>query len=434
MPVGARARPMSRRRPTLAAYLRRRWRAIGAILVLLLGALLVVGVTDRGHDPAWQQSLAEIDQAALSPDGAIVYALLREDRNVTGLEARGGLDGELLWESQMHAPRALLAAGPKNVAVATDFPRAFLTVYNADGSPRWELPLEGSPTALAIDEDRIVLALSAPNNPVLFFDADLLIRTYHLPSPVRALDAETGLVATGGLQGEVLVFRGREEILNVTLPMGVRSLRLAQDGTAVLVGGFGLTPDDPHGVVSFLDIGTSKPVRWSQDTPEGVGLVELDATALIAMAVEEEPPTATVHVYEGATGATRWTRRLPGSIQRVDAGDKGGAAMSPDGDAIGVATLRGPFLLLDAKDGDERWSYRAGGAGLVAFGDEQPRRVLVAARLLENRPYDSLLLFSMSAEPLAERASLQAATLAAIGGLCLALVVGVGFWRARRPY
>lgn len=434
MPPGAAARPMSRRRLTLTAYVRRRWRAIGAILVLSLGSLLVVAMTDRGHDPAWMETNGAVDQATLSPDASLAYVLLREDRNITGLEARDGLTGDVRWEAPVHSERALMAAGPSFVAIATEFPRAFLTVYNADGSPRWELPLAGSPTAMAVEDTRIVLALSAPSNPVIFFEDDLLLRTYHHPSPVRAVDAEAGLVATGGLQGEVMVYREREVLLNATLAMGVRSLRLAQDGTSVLVGGNAIAADDPRGLVAYLDIGGDEPVRWIKQMAEGVGLVDLDASALVAMAVEDEPPEATVHVLEGATGATRWTRRLPGSVQRLDAGDEGGAAISPDGNAVGVATLRGHFLLLDAQDGRERWSYRAEGAGVVAFGDDEPRRVLVAARLLENRPYDSILLFSLKAEPFVQRAALQAAVLLAVGATMLGLVVGLGYWRAKRPY
>lgn len=434
MPPGGAARAMSRRRLTLSGYLRRRWRLLGAIVVLTLGSLLVVAMTDRGHDPAWQQSGGEIDQVTLSPDASLAYVILREDQNVTGIQARDGLTGDQRWEGQFRAPRALMASGPAFVAVATDFPRAFLTVYNANGTPRWELPIQGSPTALAVDGERIVLALNGPGNPVLFFDTDLLIRTYALQSPVRAVDAAGGLVATGSLQGEVVVFRDRDVVLNTTLPVVIRSLRLAHDGTSLLVGGTRIAPEDQHGAVVFLDIDGPEPIRWQRETPEGVGLVDLDGAALVAMAVEEEPPSATVTVYEGATGATRWTRRLDGSIQRADAGDKGGAAISPDGSAVGVAAIRGDFLLLDAQDGRERWSYRAGGAAVVTFADDEPRRVLVAARVLENRPYDSLLLFSLSAEPFGERASLQVAILLMIGAASLALVVAVGSWRARRPY
>ncbi|HUR68561.1 MAG TPA: PQQ-binding-like beta-propeller repeat protein [Candidatus Thermoplasmatota archaeon] len=425
---------MSRRRPSLSAYTRRRWRAIGAVVVILLGALLVLGMTDRGHDPEWDTRVGDIDQAVLAPDASVAYALVREADNVSALRALRGDTGEMLWEGPLNAPRAILAASAKEVAVATDFPLAFLTVYNADGSPRWQVPLEGNPVALAIEGEKLALALNAPNNPVLVFDGDLLIRAHHLPSPVRAVDLEAGLLATGGLQGEVVVYRDRDILANVTLPMGIRSLRLSADGTALVAGGFGFDPSDPRGEIAFLDLGAKKPLAWVQETPVGVGLVDIDEHGLFAMAVEEAPPTATVHVYDGATGATRWTRLLPGSVSRADSGALGGAAMAPDGSGVAVSVQRGRVLYLDMEDGSERWSYRAGGASVVTFGDEAPDRVLVGARLLENHPFDALLMFSASGEPISQRAPLLAGAILATAAVALALIVGVGFWWARRSY
>lgn len=426
---------MSRRRLTLAAYIRRRWRAIGAVVVLFLGALLVVAVTDRGHDPLWVAQVEEVDHAAIAPDASAVYVLTRTEGSITGLAAFRGEDGAPLWQGELNATRALLAAGPTGVAVATDFPAASLTFYNVGGTIRWRVPLEGNPVALRIDGERIALALNAPSNPVLLFDGDLLIRIYHLPSPVRALDLQTGLLATGGLSGEVIVTGlDHEEVLNATLPMSVRSLRLAHDGTGLVVGGVGLTPSDPRGHVAFLDIGAEPVVRWQAETPVGVGLVDTDAAGLFALAVEEAPPSSTLHVYDGATGATRWARLIEGSVSRDDSGSLGGAAISPDGEVVAVATLRGALHLFTTEEGDERWSYEARGALVVSFAEDEPRRMLVASRLLQNRPIDSLLLFSPTAEPLGQRAGLLAATLGASAVVALALLIGVGLWRARRPY
>ena len=111
-----------------------------------------------------------------------------------------------------------------------------------------------------------------------------------------------------GTTYEVIVRRDRTELLNVTLPMSVHSLRLAQDGSAVLVGGFA----DPVGRIAYLDHAGEPTIRWQQETPVRVGLVDLDALGLVAMAVEEEPPSSTIHVYDASTGATRWTRRASG--------------------------------------------------------------------------------------------------------------------------
>lgn len=438
MPDRPAAPQVSRRRLSFGRYLKRRWRVVGAVLVLLFGALLVLGVTDRGHDPVWHTRVAEIDQMALANDGSVAYALVRDGDNLSALEAIRGETGEVLWTGPLHAPRALLAAGDNGVAVATDFPLAFLTVYNPDGSPRWQVPLEGNPVALAMEGERIALALTAPGNPVLFFDGDLLIRTYRHPSAVRALDLEAGLVAAGGIQGEVIVWQDRAQRVNVTLATAVRSLRLSQDGTALIVGGAARTPTDSGGLVAFFDVDALTPpqaaLRWVESTPVNVGLVDIDALGLRAVAVEEAPPEATLHVYDGATGATRWTRRVPGSIARADSGGAGGVAMSPDGLGVAVAKLRGPLQLLDASDGSEIWAYRTGGSNAVTFADQEPRRLLASVGLLENRPFDTLLLFSTAGEPIGQRSPILAAAIAAVAVATLAGILGFGYWRVRRPY
>lgn len=443
MPVVAAAAAMSRRRLSLGAYVRRRWRAVGAIVVLFLGALLVVAVTDRGHDPIWLAGAGALDQTALSPDGAVAYVLLRDTGNVSGIAAYRATDGARLWEGELNATRALLAAGPHGVAVATDFPRAFLTFYGVDGSIDTELSpegnpiaIEGNPVAMAIDGERLALALNAPGNPVLLFEKGRHVATFEHASAVRALDAESELVAVAGLSGEVVVRNavGRE-LLNATLPMSVRSLRLSADGTTVVVGGFGLTPAAAGGHVALLDVGSPQPVRWVRDTPEGgVGLVDVDALGLYALAVEETPPTSTLHLYEGATGATQWWHILDGSVARHDSGASGGAALSPDGRAVAVGTLRGDVAVYKVKNGDESWTYRAGGVNAVAFAKDQPSHLLAGARLLQSRPHDSLLFFLLHDEPAAQRATLLAGGLATLAGSALALFVGIGFYRARRTY
>lgn len=419
---------MSRRRLTLSNYVRRRWRYVGAIVVLLLGGLLVLAVTDRGHDPLWQVAPGEIAQTAVSPDGGMVYALVREGDNIARLVAYDGEDGSDRWESTMNASRAVLAAGPDGVAVATDFPLAFLTVYGADGSIRWHFPLEGNPIAMVMEEDRLALALVAParSNPVLLFEGAHLSRTLTHPSQVVALDMAAGLVATGGLQGELVVhgIDGRE-VVNLSLGMSPRSIRLADDGTGVLFGGHGLPPA-AGGHVAFVDIMPDPSVRWEARTPVGVGLVDLDRAGLRALAIEESPPKATLHVYDASKGATLWARVVDGSV--------GGAALSPDADRVAVGTVRGNVQLFDAADGDELWRFRAAGAALMDFADDDPQRLLVGGRLLASRPVDTLMVFSVGAEPLPRSAAVLAGSLMGLAALALLLFVSVGYWRARRTY
>lgn len=426
---------MSRRRLTLAAYVRRRWRVLGAIVVLLLGALLVLAVTDRGHDPIWKAGARELDRAALAPDASAAYALLRDNGTITRLAAYGGEDGELLWQSELNATAAVLSAGRSGVAIATDFPLAFVTVYGADGSIRWLFPLEGNPIAMVYDGEYLALALNAQHNPVLLFHEDLLVRTFEHSAAVRALSVHEGLVAVGTDRGEVLVRTlSGEQVTNVTLDMSPRSLRLSLDGTALVVGGYGSSPADPRGHVAFIDVGAPEPLRWAQDTPVGVGLVDLDAAGLLALAVEESPPSATLHVFDASTGATRWTRLVSGSVTRDDAGGFGGAALSPDARRVAVATSQGNVHVFDGQTGAEAWSYRAGGANVVTFADEEPGRLAVGGRLLANRPFDSIFLFSASGEPIEQSAALLAAAFATLSAIALGAYVGIGYWRARGPY
>ena len=151
-------------------------------------------------------------------------------------------------------------------------------------------------------------------------------------------------------------------------------------------------------------------------------------------AIEESPPRATVHVYEGSTGATLWTRLLPGTVTRDDAGVAGAASLSPDARRVAVGTQQGDVEVFDAANGERLWSYRAAGASLVAFAEDDPHRLGVAGRIVANRPYDSLMVFSVGAEPLGQRAAVVASGLVALAASSVALILGIGFWRARGPY
>lgn len=415
--------------------MRRRWRAVGAIAVLLTGALLVLGITDRGHDPAWETRTGVIDQLDVAPDGSRVYVLLRDGDTLTRLEARSGETGDLVWESPLTAPRALLRAADDGVVVATDFPLAFLTHFGSDGSVRMQVPLEGNPRALATDGPRIALALQAPGNPVLVFEAGGLARSHSAPTFVTGFDARGDRIALGGSGGELLVFdaNGRE-VHNATLAMGVRSLRLSADGQSVAVGGAGRAAGDLTGRVAFVDLASASPLAWARQTPSSVGLVDVDLAGLAVLAIEESPPRATLRVFEGATGEQRWERALGGNVARDDAGSYGGAELSPDGRSVAVASLRGHVRLLDAASGLDRWSFRASGASVVAFADDEPDTFVAATRLVQSRPYDTLVVFSTLEEPPLSRAPLLAVGLAALALGTLAAVVGLGFWRARRSY
>lgn len=427
---------MPRRRPTIASYAARRWRALGLLGVLLLGSLLVLGVTDRGHEPLWTARTGVIDSAAVAPDGSAVYALIREEGNVTRLEARRGESGTLLWESQLHAPRALLAAGEGGVALATDFPFAFLTVYGEDGSLRHRAPLEGNPRALRMEGDRVAIALQAPGNPVLVYEGGSLARTLRFGSFVKAIDLRSGHIAAGTGDGEVALFAPNGTALaNASLPMSVRSLQLSRDGTMLLVGGYGLSPGDLSGGVALLDAATQPPLRWTQAVGAGVGYVGLDDNGVWAMVVEESPPRYRLRVYEAASGTSRWVREVDGNVAGDDSGSVGGASLSPDGRSVVVASLRGDLRVLRTSDAAPRWSFEAEGVTHATFARDAPDLVFATGRLVPTGPYSTnAFLFSVSREPLQGHLPILAILLTATAILAATAVVGVGYWRARRAY
>lgn len=428
-------RAMARRRPTFPAYARRRWRFLGLVLVLLSGSLLVLAITDRGHDPLWTARGAGIEAVDVAPDGSVVYTLVSEEANISRLEARSGRDGDLLWESPFNATRALLRAGPDGVAVATDFPLAFLTVFRDDGSVSFQVPLEGNPRAMAIEGRRLALALQAPGNPVLVFEDGRLNRTHVLDSFVNTLDLRAGRLAVGTGAGQVKLFADNgTELFNASLPAAVRSLRLSGDGATLAAGGFSLAPGNLGGHVAFFDATRADPLVWTAETAVGIGLVDLDRAGVEIMAVEESPPSSTVLLFDTATGVRRFAYRVDGNIARDDAGAFGGAALSPDGRTLVVATLRGGVDAYTVPDGEPRWSYGSQGSSILVFAAAENDLLVANGRLVKTGGLDTLFLFSTEREPL-----LGSATLLAVGLVGLALAVGVlvlsvGYWRVRRSY
>lgn len=427
---------MARRRPTFATYAARRWRVLGILAVLLAGSMLVLAVTDRGHEPVWSARTGPVDSTAASPDGSTIYALIREGDNLTRLEARRGGTGSLLWDSPLHAPRALLAAGAEGVAVATDFPLAFLTVYGVDGSIDFAVPLEGNPRDLDMDGDRVAIALQAPGNPLLVFERGQLLQSHSFASFVTGISLRQDRLAAGAGDGQVAVFAPNGTALfNASLPLSVRSLQLTRDGQTLLLGGYGPLPGDLSGALVLIDVDAREPIRWSRSTGVGVGLVAIDDNGLWAMAVEETPPDHRLLMFEAASGALKWTHPLVGSISRDDSGSTGGAALSPDGRSVAVATIRSDILLLRALDGRARWTFDTEGATHVAFPHEAPDTLLASGRLVSTSPYSTLLLrFSVTEEPFAGRLPLLAFLLVTATLLAAAAILAVGYWRVRRTY
>ena len=407
---------------------------MGLIVVLLAGGLLVLAATDRGHDPVWDARTTPLQHVVIAPDGGAVYALSLDDGNGTRLEARDEADGRLLWESPTTASRALLRAGRGEVVVATDFPRAFLTMYDRGGDIRWQMALEGSPRALAVDGGMVALSLQAPGNPVLVVQDGQVSRVHRFSTLVDALDLRAGRLVVGTEGGQLVAYAADgARLANLSLPLSVRTLRLTSDGEAVVFAGFGLAPGALAGGVGAVHLGATEPVRWTRTTNLGVGLVDVDDAGRTVLAVEAAPPYG-VYAYDLATGALLWSRPAGGVVPRDDAGAYGGAAISPDGGSVVLATASGPVRALAARTGEPLWSYEAQGATVVAFARDRPHEFVAAARLVQNGPYDAVLLFSAAVEPTSARVGFVAATLTLLAAAAAAGVLGLGFWRARRSW
>lgn len=424
---------MARRRPSFGTYARRRWRALGAVVVLLLGAVLVLAVTDRGHDPRWHAQTGEVDQLDVAPDGSVVYALVREGGNLSALQARAGDDGRLLWESPVTAPRARLRAAPDGVVLATDFPSPFLTRFGADGSLRFQVAFEGNPHALDVDGATTALALLAPGNPILLFEGERLVRRESSPGTVGAIDLENGRVAVGTSTGAVWIQAlDGTRLFEASFPMDVRSLRLSTDGGLVALGGAAQEPGGDQGLVAIVDLSDGTPERWRATTASAIGLVEMDRAGVVVVAVEDRPLAANARAYEGATGATLWVREVGGNVFRDDAGAFGSLAVAPDARAVAYATLRGQIQLVRATDGEPRWSYGTRGAPILEFADGEPDVLVAAGRLSASRLYETTFSFSLMDEPPIADARLMA-FVAVVAALALAAsLLGFGYWRARR--
>lgn len=427
---------MPRRRPSFVTYARRRWRVVGLLLVLLAGSLLILAVTDRGHDPRWAARGEALEQAALSPDGSTVYALQKANGNVTGLEARRGADGHLLWQSAFNATRALVAAGDEGVAVATDFPLAYLTFYGQDGRVAYQVPLEGVPRALALEGGRVALALQAPGNPVLVLADGRLAHEHRFGSFVNAIDLRGGNLAVGTGAGElrVAVADTGAPLYNGSFGVAVRSLRLAHDGRSLFAGGSSLGAGDLSGSVAFVDLTAQEPLRWTRRTTSGVAYASLDASGVFALAVEEAPPRDVVHVYDASPGTERWTREIVGGLAQGDAGAGGGVSLAPDGSAVVVGTLHGGLAAYRVGDGARVWSYRAEGMTLVTHAAARPDVFVADGRLNSGAEDPGLFLFDASREPLGGNLVALGVVVTLLLAGAAAAALGIGFWRLRRSY
>lgn len=428
---------MARRRPTLRTYLRRRWRTVGLLVVLLLGALLILGITDRGHDPQWEVRAGYVEQLEVAPSGDIVYVLARADPNapITRLEAHAGEGGALLWKTDLNATRALIAVADDGVALATDFPRAFLTSFDTAGRPRYHVPLEGAPRALAADVGRVAVALdTAGGGQVQVVEVGATSRTHRFDSIVKSIDLRAGHLAAGTSSGSLALFAPNGTLLHETrLDLDIVSLRLAADARVLIAGGYARNESAFSGGVAFVDFTDHPLVEWTQRTAVGVGVVDIDARGELAIAVEESSDRHVLHAYDTGRAVELWGKRLAGIVARDNFGH-GGAAIAPDGSTVIVGTLRGGIRAFDGQSGSARWFYNSEGTTNVGFTQGSPVLVVANARLVPNGPLEGVLLFSTEAEPITAQVGVLAAVFAVTAAVVAVLVLGIGYWRLRRTY
>lgn len=406
-------------------------------MVLFLGALLVLVITDRGHDPLWEVREPFVEQLALAPDGSELYVLVRDDANgpIVRLESRAGEDGRLLWKTDMNDSRALIAADDEGVAVATDFPRAFAVYYGADGRPRYHVALQGSPRALAVEQGRIAVSLQATESTdeVLVVREGRVERVHAFRGYVNAIDLRAQRLGVGTSEGVLTLFDPEGDVLHSTnLTLDVLTIRLAADAHAMIAGGFDMG-NAAGGGVAFVDFSDEPLVEWTQRTAFGVGLVDVSADGSRAIAIEESSPRPHLHVYETHETRESWGKLLAGFVA-IDETGRGGAAISPDGRTVVVGTVDGGVRAFDGRDGDQRWTFESEGTTFVGFGHTSPPFFITNARLVPNGPLEAVLLFDPASEPLSSRISTLAAgvgILLAAGG---ATILGVGYWRLRRTY
>lgn len=427
---------MSRRRPTLRHYLRRRWRTAGFLVVLFLGALLLLAVTDRGHDPLWEVRAPLVHQFALSPAGDIVYVLVKDDENgpIVRLEARDGRTGGILWKTEMDETRALIAADDEGVALATDFPEALATFYDTDGSLRWQKAIEGgSPRALVTEDARVAIALqaSAGEDQVIVVEDGRIVRAPSFDGFVNALDLRAGHLAVGTSAGELVLFEPRGRLLHTArLDLDILSVRLAGNAQTLMAGGYARGDTNSSGGVAFVDFSVKDVVQWTQETAAGIGLVDISADGSRAIAIEESGARHSLHAYATRDANETWAKLLAGIVGR-DAAGHGGAAISPAGDTVVVGTLKEGLRVFDGETGDALWTYDSDGTTLVAFRQALPPQFVANARLVQNGPLEALLLFSPAREPV----SATFAAGAVVAGMVIVgaglILLGVGYWRWR---
>lgn len=428
---------MARRRAlSFPRYARKRWRLLGLTVVAILGTVLVAALTDEGHEPLWRSAVGDIQTLAISPDGSTAFAATRERNRITRLHAFDVATGDALWGDDVFLSEpATVAAGDGWFAIATPVPGARIGVYGArNGTELLSDFLDAEPRATAADGDRLAVALRTGIVHVL----DDVRPSFSLVAPpgVSAFDAQGGRLAVGTTDGALVVWEGAREIVNVTRPFQIQSLRLSGDGTHLYAGGRAKGDATLAGVVELFDL-TRAPVdepAWRVELASRASFVEMDVAGSLALAVEETAPRYTLRAWDVATGAPLWAREIDGAIKRDDSGRVGGVALSADGRFVAAAPdLGGAILLFDAATGAELWTFEAEGAGAIAFPQRAGgNRFVAAARLTPGTSHDTLVGFDSEREPLSSDFPRLTSILVALELALCGAALGIGYWWYRR--
>jgi len=425
---------VSRRRTSLRAYLRRRWRAIGLVVVIALGALLVLALADRGHDPVWSASgSGSIGGLAVADHGEMVYSLVRDGNNVTRLEARTGSDGELLWASPVESPRARLATDGAGVVVATDLPRPFLTAFAPDGAVRYQRPLDGGLQALAADQGRVAVALQAAGEPVVIYENGTLVARYTFPALVEALALRSGHLAVATADDVVHLWRADDRLmLEERAPLGIRAMALSADGSSVVVGGIAPGSAGLLGAVAYYDATSLPARRWNATLSAAVSIIDVDRPATRVLAVTESRPTSEMVILRGVDGMREARYEIAGAVPHEQAGAERAAAISPDGQWLAARGIRAPVMVWRIGETDATWSFDDAGGTRIVFPKDRPSRFVTDGRFLATNEHDTLFYFALAGQPPVRHLGVLALSVAlavSVGGFGY---VALGYWRLRR--
>lgn len=427
----------------LGPYLRRRWRVVGFLIVVMAGTALFSFLLDRGHDPLWAAEVPGAEIVAVAPDGSRVYVLSKVNgtvRDVVALDA----DGAELWRRSVpgDAPHALLDATDGLVAVATvarnATSQARLLTWAPNGTAGLAERLPFTARALAVEDRAIAVAVedSALRFPVLTWRNLTRGPTLAWNESVQSLDLESGALAAGTSAGRILVVDpDGAEVLNASRGFRVDQVRLDAEARFLAVGGreFG----GGGGRVEFFRIRDAAPdvPRWQNLTRSEIRFLDLsrDGGRVLALA-SPAGADSEIHLFDSARGSTSpWkTLKAGGIVHPQGTSTAAGIRLSPDGRHVVFGTLTGPIVLYEYGPEPVRlWQHDALGTTSLAWPERTPGTFFGDASYSAPKGTDRVLRLDVDSEPFVDDLGRFVPTALALELVLGGALLGAGY--ARRP-